>query len=113
MTARRPPIPVVPEVPIACTLDTGAARAQLDEWRSVLSAAVLSTHRENPSTTRMELAPDSDLAPIVALARREVECCSFFRFAIEIDARTNTLIVSVPPDAAPILDAFAALAPTT
>jgi hypothetical protein len=113
VTARRRPIPVAPDVPIACTLDTGAARAQLDEWRSVLSAAVLSTHRDDLSTTRMELAPDADLAPIVALARREVACCAFFRFTIEIDTHGNALIVSVPPDAGPILDAFAALAPTT
>jgi hypothetical protein len=112
VTERRAGIPVAHDDPIACTLDREVARAQLGEWQSVLSAAVVSTHRDGPATTRIELAPDCDVAPIVALARREVACCSFFRFAIEIDARANALVVSVPAEAAPILDAFTALAPT-
>ncbi len=67
MIAPRPRIPVVPNDAIACTLDTASARNQLGEWESVLSTAVVSTHRADPSTTRMELAPDCDIGPIVAL----------------------------------------------
>jgi hypothetical protein len=112
VTARRARIPVAQHEPITCTLDTDGARAQIDEWQSLLSATVVSTQRDDPATTRMELAPDCDVAAIVALARREVACCSFFRFAIEIGPRASTLVVSVPAEAAPILDAFTALAQT-
>ena len=50
------------------------------------------------------------VARIVALAEREAACCPFFRFAVEVDANGLALTVTVPPDAAEVLVAFAALA---
>jgi hypothetical protein len=96
--------------PIACSLDAGEARAQLGEWESALRAAVVSTQRDDSTELRMQLDPASDIGRIVALAQREVACCPFFRFAVEIDTRGLRLIVSAPPDAAAILDALQTLA---
>jgi len=96
--------------PIACSLDADGARSQLDEWHAVLRAAVVSTEREGPTLVRMRLRADAEaVARILALAEREVACCPFFRFAIEIDANGLALTVAVPPDAAEVLVAFAAL----
>jgi hypothetical protein len=97
--------------PIACSLDYADARSQLDEWHTVLGTAVTATERESPTVIRMRLRADAgSVGRIAALAEREVACCPFFRFAIEIDATGLALTVTVPPDAAEVLTAFAALA---
>jgi len=78
----------------------------------VLAAAVVSTERPEAQTVRMRLRPGSEqISPLVALAQREVACCPFFRFALDIDADGLAFTVTVPPDAESILDAFATLAP--
>ena len=77
----------------------------------MLGAAVVATERESPTAIRMRLQADAETTGrIVALAEREVACCPFFRFAIEIDTTGLALTVTVPPDAAEVLTAFAALA---
>jgi hypothetical protein len=97
--------------PIACSLDADGARSQLDEWHAVLHAAVVATARESATDIRMQLRADPEVVGrIVALAQREVACCPFFRFAIEIDTHGLALTATVPPDAAEVLTAFAALA---
>ena len=97
--------------PIACSLDSADARSQLDEWHTVLGAAVVATERESPTVIRLRLqAPPESVSKIAALAEREVACCPFFHFAIEIDTNGLALTVTVPPDAAEVLTAFAALA---
>jgi hypothetical protein len=102
-------VPCSPDVPIACSLDQSAAERQLDEWAAVLGAAVTSSERTDPTTLRMRIDVASDVGRIVDLARREVACCPFFGFAIEIDTAGIALVVSVPSDAVPILDAFASV----
>jgi hypothetical protein len=95
-------------IPISCALDAGDARAQLGEWADVLRATVVSSTAAGAGAVRMQLDPAGDIGRIVALAQREVACCPFFRFAIEIDTDGVALIASVPPEAAQILDTFAA-----
>ncbi len=97
-------------VPVACSLDNGAARAQLGEWQALLAASVVSSERQSATTYTLQLDPATDLGRLAALAQREVACCPFFRFEIRLDAGGIRLSVSVPADAAPILDAFSAFA---
>lgn len=97
--------------PIACALDDSSARAQLEEWRAALTAAVVTTERVDAQTLEMRLRPNADVATIVALAEREITCCPFFGFSINLDADGATFVATVPADAAPILDAFATLGP--
>jgi hypothetical protein len=96
--------------PIACSLDADGARSQLDQWRGVLAASVESIEREDSSTLRLRLHPGADTAVLTALARREIACCPFFRFGIEIDVDGMFFVASVPADATTILDGFADLA---
>jgi hypothetical protein len=99
------------ERPVACSLDELGAQTQLDEWRAVLGALVVSVERVDAQTVRMQLDRDSDrMGALVALAQREAACCPFFQFAIEIDAERTAFTATVPADAATILDAFATLA---
>lgn len=62
--------------------------------------------RERVSPNRLELSllPDADIESVVGLAQREIACCSFFSFAIEIQADRLVLAVEVPNDAIEILD---------
>jgi hypothetical protein len=97
--------------PIACSLDATDARTQLGEWQAALGAAVVSVERTSAETVRMTLRPELDgITTLLGLARREVACCPFFRFAVEIDTRGAALTISVPPEAATVLDAFTELA---
>jgi hypothetical protein len=97
--------------PIACSLDATELRTQLDEWRSALGSAVTSVERVDATVARMQLRPDyDDVSTLIGLARREVACCPFFRFAVEIDVAGATLVASVPPEAATVLDSFIDLA---
>ncbi len=49
------------EIPIACALDPGEARAQLGEWRSLLAGAAHGWERVGPG--RLEVVPES--APVL------------------------------------------------
>ena len=91
------------KIPIACSLDAGDAKAQLKEWQQLLGRV---DHRDRVSSTRLELSPleGSDIAELVQLARREVACCPFFTFTIEIGHERLILAVEVPDEAVEVLD---------
>jgi len=98
------------KIPIACSLDQATARAQIDEWRSVLGAMASDVEWVQATTLRVKLRSDAgSVAELLELARREAACCTFFNFALEIDAGSLTFAVSVPPDAVPVLQDFAKL----
>jgi hypothetical protein len=96
------------EAPIACTLEAGAARAQLDAWRDLLAGAI--DRRNRVATGRLELALASDFDQVdalVRLAQQETTCCAFFAFSVVIGAEALTLVIEAPDDAAAVLDDFA------
>jgi hypothetical protein len=96
------------ETPIACALEPGAARAQLDAWRDLLDGAI--ERRTRVATGRLELVLSSgfdQVDALVRLAQRETTCCAFFTFSVAVRADGLTLVVEVPDDAAAILDDFA------
>lgn len=91
------------KIPIACSLEAGAAKTQLGEWRQLLGRV---DHRDRVSSTRLELGPlrHSDIAEVVHLAEREVACCPFFTFTIEIGHERLILAIEVPDEAVEVLD---------
>jgi hypothetical protein len=96
------------EPPIACTLEAGAARAQLAEWRGLLAGAV--ARRNRVATGRLELVLSSgfdQVDALVRLAQRETTCCTFFSFSLAVTAVGLTLVIEVPHGAESVLDAFA------
>ena len=101
----------VVKIPIACTLTTEDAAVRVEEWRAFFTTH---THEVRAlSATEMAVRLGDDDASLLAaadLARREQSCCNFFSFAIEIAPAARWLRVSVPADAAPVLEDFSALA---
>jgi hypothetical protein len=92
------------DVPIACTLEPGDARSQLGEWRELLQRVVDGSERVSPIRLELRLLPYVDIATVINLAQRELACCAFFSFAIEIRADHLVLVVEVPDDAVEVLD---------
>lgn len=92
------------QIPIACSLEPGAAQSQLGEWQEVLRRAVACSERVSPNRLELRLLPDSDLGSVANLARREAACCPFFAFTIEISAQGVVLAIEVPDDAVEVLD---------
>lgn len=91
------------KIPIACSLEAGAAKRQLGEWRQLLGRV---DHRHRVSPTRLELGPlsRSEIEDVVQLAQREAACCPFFTFMIEIGHERLILAVEVPDEAVEVLD---------
>ncbi len=78
--------------------------SQVGEWQEVLGRAVDSRERVSPNRLQLSLLPDADVGSVISLAQREVACCAFFSFAIEIQADHLVLAVEVPNNAVEILD---------
>ena len=98
--------------PLACTLTPGAAHDRVDEWRQFFARSVVAMERTSAHDLRFQLdGSTSAVRDAADLAQREKACCSFFEFSIESEAAGWWLVVRVPPDAAPVLAEFAALAP--
>ncbi len=95
-------------IPIACTLDEVSARDQVEEWHQTLAGSVAVVERPSPVELHLVLRPDlAGLTEVVRLAQREKRCCAFFDFALRIEPAAVRLVVSVPADAAALLDVFA------
>jgi hypothetical protein len=98
-------------VPIACSLTASAARSQVGEWRAAMAVTVEDADRGSPTELMLRLRSDlAGLGDLVLLAQREKACCPFFDFTLLVSATSSTLVISVPQEAAPVLDTFAQLA---
>lgn len=94
-------------IPVACNLDDQAAFALLEEWRALLAGATVTRQRVSPTELAFGLSEDpAQLETVVRLARREKACCPFFDFTLRIGADVLTLTISVPDQAATLLDRF-------
>lgn len=88
--------------PIACRLDPAAMPARVSEWHRVLAQATGRT--AVPDGVAVHFPMDRDLvADLVEVARAEQQCCSFFGFSLEIAGDGVRLVVTAPPEAAPMV----------
>jgi hypothetical protein len=92
------------KIPIACTLESSDARDQLGEWQEVLDEAVGGSERVSANRLELTIVPNADIGPVISLAQREIACCSFFSFTLEIQAERLVLAIEVPDDAVEVLD---------
>lgn len=94
--------------PIACSLDHTEAVSLLDDWAVALAASTVARQRRSPTELALVMVGDfARLEAVVRLAQREKACCPFFDFALHLEADAVILTVSVPADAASVLDRFA------
>jgi hypothetical protein len=95
------------DIPIACTLEAGAARKQLRAWQVLVSEAVERSVRVDPTRTELVLRSDfGGLCALAHLAQLETRCCAFFRFTFEVTAANFVLVAEVPADASSLLQTF-------
>jgi DNA-binding transcriptional MerR regulator len=94
---------VKPDDPsIACSLEPGAMPDRLADWRRILDqVAARSTAADG--ALRLELIEGIDLGELTRLVAAEQRCCSFFSFAITVDARGTALEVRAPDGASDIV----------
>lgn len=89
---------------IACTLNGADMGARLDHWNDLLASV---TRRDAvPDGIRLTFGADTDAVEVARLATAEQDCCSFFRFALTVDARGVALEVRAPADAGDLLAAL-------
>ena len=98
------PSPSGPGVPIACTLEPGALRGQLDDWQRLL--AHVDGRDVVDGGIRATFASSVPTDELIRLVAAEQDCCQFLRFAITVDTRGVALEVRAPTDAAPVVHAL-------
>jgi hypothetical protein len=97
--------------PEACTLPTAERPLRVAEFDDLFAFVV---RAERPEPTLLELMLPSDVeATARDLARRESECCSFFRFEFESVGDDVVMHIGVPPEHVEVLDALEARASAT
>jgi hypothetical protein len=82
---------------VACTLEQAEMGDRMLEWQSALKDVEQRVPLDDG--VRLTFGPDADIAELARLARSEWACCSFFSFAITVDARGTALEVRAPDDA--------------
>lgn len=87
----------------ACTLPTAEQPLRVAEFAELFRASLREVARVSPGHLRLVLDPGvADAAR--TLVAREVECCTFFRFAVAGGRDGVTVDVRVPPARAEVLD---------
>ncbi|CAL9449077.1 hypothetical protein SUDANB95_02392 [Actinosynnema sp. ALI-1.44] len=95
----------------ACALPTAEQPLREREFDDLFAGALRSVTRVGPTTVRLSLTPEPQVAARAAdLAVRETTCCSFFTFALEVTGDGLSLDITVPPGRQAVLEALAARA---
>ena len=89
---------------IACTLESGSLSGRLDDWSGLLGHVV----RREPLSAgvRVFFGPSVPATEIMRLAVAEQQCCSFFRFVIQVDGDGIAMEVTAPPEARDVVTAL-------
>jgi hypothetical protein len=100
----------VTEVPVACSLDRDAFEGRLSEFDALFTSALVG-REETADGIRFRFANRAGIeAQVRDIAARELECCSFFRFSISVNADEVWWDATVDdPEARPVLTDFLAL----
>jgi hypothetical protein len=100
----------VTEVPVACTLESSAFEDRMDEFGALFRESLIASERTTAGIRFRFANRDGVEAQVRDLAARELQCCSFFQFAIATNGDEVWWEATVDnPEAQPILDDFLAL----
>ncbi len=97
-------------IPVACRLESADAQAQAGEWQELLRRIAEDPRRISSNRLELHLSPGAEVTSVIDLAQREMACCPFFSFSIEIEADGLLLVIEVPDSAASVLDRFTSTA---
>ena len=96
------------ELPIACSLAADEADVRTTRWQALAASALVDSQRTEVGARQIYepgAATERELRSLIAL---EAQCCAFLDFDLTSDARGLVLDVTGPPEAAPIVEMFAA-----
>jgi len=89
--------------PIACTLTAGELTDRASEWAELL--ALVSERDATTNGVRLRLPSTPQAAATAAdLIVREVQCCAFFTFVLNVDVTGVCLDVTAPPEGRGLLE---------
>lgn len=100
------PFPVTPLAgePVACTLDAAEMPGRLQRWRDLVTHVV--DRAPIDGGTRLQLDATTPLDQLARLVKAEQGCCSFFAFAITVDAGGLALEVRAPAEGQAMVDSL-------
>lgn len=87
---------------IACSLSAEDADQRSDDWQAMMSKARSISHGDEQVRAVFEHSPQL-AASLAELCAKESECCTFFKFGLEITAEEISLSIVVPKDAGDLL----------
>lgn len=87
-------------IPIACTLTTKQAAAQVGEWGDLRRAATQVVAVDGGFELTFPPAVETTVRD---LAAREAQCCSFLTLTVERTDGDVVLTITGPADAAPVI----------
>lgn len=91
-------------IPDACTLPSVEQPLRTTEFADLFARDVVSVTQESDTKIVLELRPDpASASRAAALAAKEVECCSFFRFQLTIAEGQVRLVIETSPEHAGVL----------
>jgi MerR family transcriptional regulator, copper efflux regulator len=94
-----------PDAPaIACTLGPAEMPDRLAAWQGALDSVI--GREPIDGGLRLALPADRSVAELVELTVAEHRCCSFFAFAITVDARGLALEVTAPDEGQDLVHAL-------
>lgn len=86
------------QVPVACTLDGGAAKERVGRWRAILDSHGSDKQLVDDTLTlrfRRDGDAERELADLVAAER---ECCAFVGWQLDVDRDDLVLLITGAPD---------------
>jgi hypothetical protein len=92
-------------IPTACTLPTAEQPLRVAEFDVLFATAVRPAERTGTTTLLVHLPADA-VSTIHDLVARETACCSFFSFDVRASDAGTDVLVQVPEEHAPVLDAL-------
>ena len=93
-------------VPAACTLPAVEQPLRVAEFDALFATAVRPAERTGPTTLVVHL-PASAESTVRDLVAQETACCSFFSFDVRASDDATDVVVQVPEQHSPVLDALA------
>lgn len=97
-----------PDVPIACSLPSGALEQRL-AWIRHVTASNLLSHQLDGATLKLQYRIDA-LPNLQQIIERERQCCSFLDYSLQHSAQAVQLTITAPnglgPDARWLFDQF-------
>ncbi len=92
-------------VPSSCSLPTVDQPLRRAELNELFASAVDEVERTSPTSLRLTLRAEPDVAATAAqLAAREVHCCGFFTFTLTVAPLSLILDVATPHSRIDVLD---------